>query len=373
AAPGTWFEPGAAAKQPVFPPATPHDPAPLDSAIAGVPHEGQPPAAPMPFETSVLPDVAPGSREAPPFWEPEPTQMMDALELEPDPLPQALPRQPFTRSVFPEGTELLPESASPQSAAETGGVSAIDSLFGESQFREYTGIADPNESPFVRRQEPEFLATEPGARPPGPPPGVSNLQRILLTVLGAMLAVIVLIGLFFLGIRLPQLLGPAPAITAPSDDPSPVATPGIAIGPVAPGDYHWDELLGGECLDPFQSAWQDDYTVVDCVTPHAAQMLRTAEFPIPDTGDLSYPGEEALDVQALTLCRATGVFSSAAKGLKDAQVTASYSVSADDWLAGNHRYYCFVSLTTGAQITGDIAGPQPTPTPTPVASDAPTG
>jgi hypothetical protein len=368
ATPGTWFEPDAPLPQ--VPPAA-HDPAPLDSAIAGPPHEAQPPAAPMPFETGVLADVAPDSRDAPPFWEPEPTEMMDVLEL-PEPPAEQPPRPPFTRSVFPEGTELLPETASPSSptaafgapAGETGAVSAIDSLFGESQFREYTGIADPNENPFARREQ-ELAPVEPAGRPPGPTPGVSKLQRILLTVLGSMLAVIALVALFFLGMRLPDLLGPAPAVTAPSASPSPSASAVIAIGPVAPGTYHWDELLGGECLDPYQSPWQDEYTVVDCANPHPAQMVHTGTFPIPDTGAEAYPGEDVLQSQALALCRAPGIFSPASSAINDGQVAASYPVSAEDWDAGRRTYYCFVTRSSGEPITGDLTLPQVPPAPAP--------
>jgi hypothetical protein len=322
----------------------------------------------MPFETGVLPDVAPDSRDAPPFWEPEPTQMMDAIEL-PERPPEQPPRQPFTRSVFPEGTELLPESAASAlpaaPAGETGAVSAIDALFGESQFREYTGIADPNENPFVRRAEEEVDSSVPGARPPGPPPSVSRLQRILLTVLGSMLGVIALIALFFLGLRLPEFLGPAPAVTAPSASPTPSSSPAIALGPVAPGTYHWDQLLGGECLDPFESPWQDEYTVVDCANPHPAQMVRTAPFPVPADGVDTYPGEDLLQTQALTLCRAAGIFSPLSAVLKDGQVSASYPVSADDWNAGQRNYYCFVTRSSGEPITGDLTLPRVAPTPAP--------
>jgi hypothetical protein len=184
-------------------------------------------------------------------------------------------------------------------------------------------------------------------------------------VLGSVLAVLAIIALFFLGMRLPDILGPAPAVTAPSASPSPSASPAIAIGPVAPGDYHWDELLGGECLDPYEGPWQDDYTVVDCANPHPAQLVRISEFPIPDTGPEPYPGEEVLQASALSRCRTTGIFAPSVSALTDAQVQVSYPVSAEDWDAGNRRYYCFVSRTSGEAITGDIALPQPTPTPTP--------
>lgn len=330
----------------------------------------------MPFETTVLPDVAPGARDAPPFWEPEPTQAMDALELEREQKPEAAAPQPFGRSVFPEGTELLAEqpAATPERVGpppgETGPVSALDALFGESQFKEYTGGPDPNESPFARRADPPPTGP-PGAggapaKPAGPPPRITKLQKILLIVLGAMLAVIVLIALFFIGMRLPALFGPAPAVTVPSSSPSPSASPGIVVGPVAPGTYRYDELLGGECLEPFESAWQDEYTVVACDQPHHGQLVRIAEFPVPETGPEPYPGEEELQTRALQLCRAGSLYSSGAAGLPDVVITATYPLSEEEWDAGERSYSCFVNRSSGEPLPGDVAAPQPTPSPTAV-------
>jgi hypothetical protein len=332
----------------------------------------------MPFETVALPDVAPDSRDAPPFWEPEPTQMLDAAELQHEPPPPTAPKQPFTRSVFPEGTELLPrpeESVAATGAppGETGELSGLDALFGESQFREYDSRPDPSESPFARR-EPLPRPPAGGGVPPGgdapvaadaPRPGVSRLQKVLLAVLGSLLAALLLVVLFFLGTRLPELLGPAPAVTVPSASPSPSASAVIAVGPVAPGDYRYDELLGGECLDPFESPWQDRFTVVDCEVPHAAQLVRIGEYPIPDTGPDPYPGEDDLQARALAYCQRSGIYSTAVGKLKDAVIGVSYPVSAESWVAGDRHYSCFVWRSSGEPITADIALPQPTPTPTP--------
>lgn len=394
--PGAWFEassppapaPGSPPppQQPQFPggqpqhpvPPHPHEPAPLDAVLEGSPGEAQPPAEPMPFETAALPDVAPDARDAPPFWEPEPTQMMDALELERDAQPEQPPRQPFGRSVFPEGTELLPEQQPAQPAfgappGETGAISALDALFGESQFKEYeAGIADPNQNPFARREVDEPLPGDsggPGGRKPGPAPAVSRLQRILLIVLGSMLAVLALVGLFFLGIRLPSILGPAPAVTAPSASPSPSASAPIALGPVAPGTYHYDELLGRECLDPYQSPWQDEYTVVDCANPHPAQLVHRGEVPEDETALGVYPGEEVLQEQVLQLCKATGIYSKDASKIKDGVIAASYP-TAEQWGEGSRTFFCFVTRSSGDPLTGDITLPPKEPKPTPSPTSA---
>jgi hypothetical protein len=379
--PEPWYQP--AAQDPAVPPApippapippaylppAPHDPTPLDTAIAGAGHDGEPPAPAMPFETTVLPDVAPDSRDAPPFWEPEPTQMMDALELAPDP-PARTP-QPVPTSVFPQGFGAHdPGAAAP---TDTEQVSAIDALFGDTQFREYTEGVDPTQNPFVRREVDRSRPSGPGdGGPRAPHPGVSRTQKILLGVLGGLLAVLALVALFFLGTRLPDILGPAPAVSLPSASPSPSPSPGVVLGPVAPGEYHWDALRGGECLDPYESPWQRDYTVVDCADPHAAQLVHRAELPpqpAPTDGtefdeDL-YPGEDVLQAQAITLCRAPGIFAPSASGLTDAVVQVGYPVTQEQWDAGTRDYFCFVTRTSGETFTGDIVVPPVAPPPPP--------
>jgi hypothetical protein len=331
----------------------------------------------MPFETTVLPDVAPDAADAPPFWEPEPaepTQMMDAVHLEPDPPPRV--PQPQPTSVFPPQGPLADASATapPADALGLGGgeqVSAIDALFGESQFREYTGGLDPSQNPFVRQAE---AAAQGGVAagelagaggPPAPPPGVSRLQRVLLIVLGSALAVLAIVALFFVGTRLPDLLGPSPTVAGPSGTPSPSGSPTIPLGPVAPGEYAWDELLGGECLDPYESPWQATYTVVDCAAPHPAQMIRHGVIPEPAQAIDLYPGEEALQTQALAFCRAPKVFDPALVAkVKDAVVQASYPTE-QVWAEGGRDYFCFVTRSSGEPITGTLTLPQVAPTPAP--------
>jgi hypothetical protein len=353
-----------------------HEPAPVDPAMDGVPSvEAQPPASAMPFETAVLADVAPDSADAPPFWEPEPTEMMDAVDLEQDP-PARVP-QPVPTSVFPpqtRSTEAL-DTGEPAGLSETGQVSAIDALFGENQFREYTEGLDPSQNPFVRQAEDgsgrsPVDPTGPGV-PPGPPPAVSRTQRILLWVLGGTLALLAIVALFFLGARLPDLLGPAPAVVVPSGTPSPSASPGFVLGPVEPGEYAWDELLGGECLDPFQDPWQTTYVVVDCAAPHPAQMVRRGVLPeaTADTG--LYPGEDIVQTQVIALCRGGGIFDPATvSALPDVVVSASYPTE-EDWNDGGRDYFCFVTRSSGELITGDLALPQPTPPPRPPLTKAP--
>jgi hypothetical protein len=146
----------------------------------------------------------------------------------------------------------------------------------------------------------------------------------------------------------------------------------LPAGPVKPGDYHWDALLGGECLKPYESAWQDDYTVVDCATPHPAQMVYRGTFV--DPASATYPGLDELQKRINLLCTAPTIINYAvAGGAQDIQVAASYAADEEEWDAGNHSYYCFVTRSTGADFTASIAIQQVpvTPTPTPAASSTP--
>jgi hypothetical protein len=147
----------------------------------------------------------------------------------------------------------------------------------------------------------------------------------------------------------------------------------VVLGPVAPGTYHYDELLGGECLDPYQSPWQDEYTVVDCETPHAAQLVTRGTFDT-DDGAFAYPGIEALQAQVSLLCTPSSVVDySKAKAYTDIQFAASYAPTPDQWVGGDHDYYCYMFRSSGSPITGTIAKPQvaPAPSPAPTGSPAP--
>jgi hypothetical protein len=208
----------------------------------------------------------------------------------------------------------------------------------------------------------------------GPPPsnGFGTPQKVLAGVGGGLLAVIALIALFLLGTRLPDLFGPAPAVATPTPTPTPTRAP-LAAGPVAPGTYDWDELLGGECLEPYDpqaGAWAEEYTVVDCATPHGAQMVFRAWFPpepvetpegedpptpAPEPVWAAYPGPEALQAQISLLCSAPGVVDlAAARDYTDMQVEGSFPMTAEQWEL-DPSYYCFVSRSSGELLTTSLA------------------
>ena len=200
-------------------------------------------------------------------------------------------------------------------------------------------------------------------RPPLPP----YVKWIALGVA----ALLVLVGLFFLGTRLPSLFGgpaaaPAPTVTpteTPTETPTPTPTEPpaedvVTVGPVAPGEHKWNALLGGECLEPYATPWAENFTVVDCAAPHKAQMVFTA--PVTSDPAAPYPGEAEIASQIALWCSAPGVLDAAAAGaFTDLQVQGTYPVSEEQWADGERNYFCFLSRSTGEPLTGTLAIAQP--------------
>lgn len=336
---------------------------------AAAPPAASPPPAVAPPPLAPPPPVPPPQLNNPfdapaqppaPVWEPEPTQAMPTYEPEPT---QATP------TFSDEPTQaLVPAPLRPPGSPEPG--SALDALFSDDAFREYESTLgpDPSNAPFLARSRSQELVHVPGAPPP--PSGFGTPQKVLAGVGGGLLAIIALIALFLLGTRLPDLLGPAPAVATPTPTPTPTRIAALPIGPVEPGTYDWDELFGGECLEPYDvttGAWAEEYTVVDCAVPHAAQMVYRAWFP-PEPVDpedpeaepawAEYPGPEALAAQISLLCSAPGVVDlAAASAYSDAQMQGSYPMTEEQWEV-DPSYYCFVSRSSGEPLTTSVAIPR---------------
>lgn len=192
-----------------------------------------------------------------------------------------------------------------------------------------------------------------GGRPP---------RALVLGAIG-LVAILVLVGLFFLGSRLPALLaGPAPTPTAtktptPSATPTPTPTVVAPVGPAAAGEQKWTALTGGECIDPYSTPWAETFTVVDCAAPHAAQMVFSA--PVNTDPAAGYPGEDAILKQIYLWCSAPGVLDAgAAAGYSDLQVQGTYPVSEEQWADGERNYFCFVNRSSGEPLTGSVAVPR---------------
>ncbi|MCU1437478.1 MAG: hypothetical protein JWP66_565 [Naasia sp.] len=178
----------------------------------------------------------------------------------------------------------------------------------------------------------------------------------------AVLAVAGLALAFFLGSRLGGAAAPAPTPTGSTPKPAPTPTPSppmpaAPIAPAPPGVTRFEALFGVECLDPFPSPWAREFTVVDCRAPHAAQLVARGVY----AGDASapYPGEQALTQDLGILCTAPGVLDlEAARAYPDLQYSAAYPPSEEAWAAGDRRYWCFVSRSSGEPLTGSVATPR---------------
>jgi hypothetical protein len=195
-----------------------------------------------------------------------------------------------------------------------------------------------------------------GARTPG------RTATALLWIAAGLLAIVVLVGLFLLGQRLgggptPVAAPTATQTAAPTPTPTEVPAP---TGLQPAGVHAWDALGGGECLQPYTSPWEEKFTVVDCATPHAAQLVYRGELPGASARDAAFPGEAALSSQINLLCSAPGVIDlTGARAYPDVQVQGSYPVTEEQWKSGQRSYFCFVSRSSGEPLSASIAGPGP--------------
>ncbi|MGV8886283.1 MAG: hypothetical protein ACOH1T_11950 [Microbacteriaceae bacterium] len=241
--------------------------------------------------------------------------------------------------------------------------SAIDALFGEGSFQEYADDLVPAElafaaNPFASKTVDRLDAPAQGQLvapviPKAPADPLPPLQRRLLMTSGVLVAALALVALFLVGTRI------APLVVAPEPEPvvataQPTLAPEV-LGPVAPGDHGWNELLGTECLEPFTSPWEQTFTVVDCGQPHTAQLVFTGTF---DDSVLDpYPGFDELQSRMSLLCStAEGIDYAVAKGFNDIKISASFAATDSAWESGERDYYCFAQRSEG-QLTQSIALP----------------
>ncbi len=300
-------------------------------------------------------------------------------------------------------TELIADAGDPASAGPSG-PSTLDTVFGDSAFVEYEDAPllarRPDETRSGRRASPAAPAAGDaaasaalaGAVAPtrasaagtgaGTSTGMPRSQKVLIGIAVGLGVLVAVIAAFIIGMRLPGLVGFGPVASMgpglessaapsgepgadpsagdagadPTAEPAPSESAAPATGPLPPGLQEWDALVGGECLDPFIDPWQEEYVVVDCAAPHAAQLVVVGTLPGEEVS--AYPGEEALAGQIPALCRAAGVIDLAAgAAYRDLQVEGAYPVSAEDWAEGERRYSCFVTRSSGEPITGSLAAP----------------
>ncbi|MFB2555788.1 hypothetical protein [Herbiconiux liangxiaofengii] len=214
----------------------------------------------------------------------------------------------------------------------------------------------------------------------------ARLPRVAAVVLAALVAVGVVVALFAVGLRVGGGSGateaggtgtgstsPAEGVTDARQTPSPAATPSpvpttapaadtaqqppqlppAPAAPAAPGDHAWSDLFGGECLGTYTSPWEERFTVVDCATPHPAQVVTRGLFPEP--AGATYPGEAELGARLNTLCTAPSVLNTAAASdVADLRWQGSFPATDADWAAGDRVYYCFFTTASGAPLSGTL-------------------
>jgi hypothetical protein len=266
-----------------------------------------------------------------------------------DPLDQpteaytVLPWQPTVpySSLAPAGPPAAPDESDP--------TSAIDALFGEQKFQDYEDVGV-----LKALQTLPPTADEPAVREPRAP--LPTSQKVLMGVAGALMGVLILIGLFFFGEHLGSAQAEAP-IPTKTPGATPVPTPAGTGGPAAPGQQQWSALQGGECIQSFSSAWAQTFTVVACTADHNAEMVFKGK--LPDSSSVAYPTAASFKQQLTQLCSApTAINYGAAAAVTDLQVSFSYPPNTSAWLAGDRTYYCFVDRTSGSNLTGDLAVPK---------------
>ncbi|GAA1060530.1 septum formation family protein [Agromyces bracchium] len=177
--------------------------------------------------------------------------------------------------------------------------------------------------------------------------------KVLTWVAGGLALVVLIVAVVAFGTR---FLAPSDAGTA-----APVATEEPVAAPTAPqpaGVHSWEALFGTECLEPFESPWAEEFTVVDCASPHTAQLAYRGTFAGDEAAE--FPGEEALAAQSQELCAAEGVIDpAAAGGVGELQMVTAFPVTAEQWDAGQRSYYCFVEQVSGEPLTVSLAGAGP--------------
>ena len=184
--------------------------------------------------------------------------------------------------------------------------------------------------------------------------GRARKSRIIIGAAVGLLAILAIVALYFAGTRMTPATAEQPT-PAPADSEEPAPAEEL-LGPVEPGVYSWDALLGTECLEPFESDWESEYTVVDCGVDHSAQLVLRGRFD--DEKAAPYPGVEELAGRTNVACASTDVIDyTAAAAYNDLQVSASYAASEADWAAGQRDFFCFVTRMDAAPLSSTIALP----------------
>jgi hypothetical protein len=208
-------------------------------------------------------------------------------------------------------------------------------------------------APAKLPQLPAARGTDTGIRRSAVGSSMPSGQKVLLWIAGSLVMVLVLVATFLLSARLGEQSVTANQGAADSADAD--VTPVLEGDgtPLAPGVHDWTDLVGGECLTDFDTAWAEEFTVVACDTDHTAQLLARAELSAGT--DAPFPGVDTLTTDVGVLCGLPSVLNyGQAGGTTDIRVTASFPVDAADWATGDRTYFCFVDRASGDVLPGDL-------------------
>ncbi|MDQ1563882.1 MAG: hypothetical protein QOI14_833, partial [Actinomycetota bacterium] len=296
----------------------------------------QPPTEAMPLPTRAMPKVAP--REDLEGVD-QPTAAYTVQPWEPESTPM-LTTPAFGASSPPPADPDVPAGGA------TGPTSAIDSLFADNKFEEYQELG------VLQTISPPPTSVGPAAPVEHAP--ITTTQRTLMFVATGLIGVIALVALFFLGQRLAETSADQAIPPASTGAATPAAPQATVNGLAAPGVHPFAALQGGECLQPFTTAWAATYTVVDCAAGHSGQLVFKGK--LPDAATAAYPTGAQFQTEITPLCSAPTVINyGIAKAVTDLQVSFSYPATAQAWNGGDRTYYCFVNRSGGGGLPGDLA------------------
>lgn len=285
-----------------------------------------------------------------------PTEALDAVDLPPVEIPESV-----KPAAAPAAAPPVDAPTPNPSANENSGLDQLNQMFAST---EPSAATIPLVSPPVLGSSRGAKSTRSEKTPrESTPEDQTKFRRRLLLTVGGILIAFVMSGAWVVGGIL--------ATPAATPEPTETAAPALPTATQPPGDYAFGELFGGECLDPFVDPWAETFTVVDCATPHAAQLVYAGDLAVDGTYP-SYPGDSRIGKAALAACSREGVLDlSAAKKITDLQISVAYPVSSVAWDSGDTRYYCFASRTSVTPLETSIAGSlmtqsgEPTPEATP--------
>lgn len=275
-----------------------------------------------------------------------PTEALDAIDLPPTEIVEVA----------------APTVATPVAVSEeTSGIDRLDALFSSTETSAATiPIVSPLASEPTRNAR--SARTEKNSKESSPADQAVFRQRLLLGIGGIVIAIAAIVA---------WVVGGIVATPAAAPTPTETVAPSLPAGTQPPGEYPFAQLYGGECIDPFVDAWAATFTVVDCATPHSAQLVYAGDLAIDGTYP-SYPGDSRIGKAALAGCTRPGVLDlSTAKGFTDLQISTSYPVSSVTWDSGDTRYLCFATRSSATPLDASVAGSlmtqpvEPTPEATP--------